>query len=128
MLRVLRARFGGRRPTGAGTVTAMHYKYEDFVDAVAKRLRELREERGYSKRRFALEHGYFLSHWHKIESGEKMSLQTLLRAANSFDLSVEELINSARRYDGPGVGSKGFGPTPSDRKAQPRPNPKTQLD
>ncbi len=80
-----------------GVTVAKHYKYSDFVDAVAKRLRELRVERGYSKRRFAMEHGYFLSHWHKIESGEKMSLATLLRVANSFDMTVSELVESALR-------------------------------
>jgi transcriptional regulator with XRE-family HTH domain len=87
-----------------------HYKYEDFVCAIARRLQELRIERGYSKRRFAMEHGYFLSHWHKIESGEKMSLHTLLRVCNSFDMTLAELVESAVRHDGPGVGSKGYKP------------------
>ena len=87
-----------------------HYKYEDFVEAIAKRLRELRIERGYSKRRFAAEHGYYLSHWHKIESGEKMSLHTLLKVANSFNMSLAELVDSAVRHEGPGVGSKGYKP------------------
>jgi transcriptional regulator with XRE-family HTH domain len=92
-----------------------HYKYEDFVGAIAKRLRELRIERGYSKRKFAMEHGYFLSHWHKIEAGEKMSLQTLLRVCNSFDVTLSELVESAIRLDGPGIGSKGYKPEEDEK-------------
>ena len=84
-----------------------HYKYEDFVGDIAKRLRELRIERGYSKRKFAMEHGYLLSHWHKIENGEKMSLHTLLKVANSFDMTLAELVQSAV-HEGPGVGSRGY--------------------
>ena len=94
----------------AGDLVEQHYKYEDFVGAIAKRLQELRKERGYSIRRFAAEHGYLRSHWYKIESGEKMSLQTLLRVCNSFDMTLAELVESAVRQDGPGIGSKGYIP------------------
>ncbi len=35
------------------------------------------------------------AHWTRIEAGKKMSLETLAKAANSFDLTVEELIAEA---------------------------------
>ena len=85
-----------------------HYVYGDVVKAVAGRLRALRIERGFSQQRFAKEHGWIRSHWALIEKGDKMSFETLVRAANSFDLSVEDLIAGAVRHEGPGIGSKGF--------------------
>ena len=37
-----------------------------------------------------------------------MSVETLVRAANSFYLSVEDMIADAVRHEGPGIGSKDF--------------------
>jgi len=85
-----------------------HYKYADFVGAVARRIRALRIERGYSQRSFAKEHDWIHSHWALIENGKKMSLETLVKAANSFNLTVEQLLSETARQDGPGVGSAGF--------------------
>ena len=93
-----------------------HYEYTDFVGAVAKRLRTLRIERGFSQASFAKQHGWLRSHWALIELGEKMSLQTLVRAANSFDLSVEELIADAVRYEGPGENSPGCKETSAESR------------
>lgn len=93
-----------------------HYKYEAFVEAVAHRLRILRSERGYSQRAFAKKYGWDQAHWTRIENGKKMSLDTLVKAANSFDLSVQDLLADAVRHEGPGVGSYGY--KPSQEEAQ----------
>jgi hypothetical protein len=37
----------------------------------------------------------------------KMSFQTMLRVANTFNLTVEELLQSIKRRKGPGFGSHG---------------------
>jgi hypothetical protein len=37
-----------------------------------------------------------------------MSLQTMLRVANTFDLTVEELRQGIKRRKGPGFGSHGY--------------------
>jgi hypothetical protein len=37
-----------------------------------------------------------------------MSLQTMLRGANTFDLTVEDLLQGIKRRKGPGVGSHGY--------------------
>ena len=87
-----------------------HYRYEDFVEAVAARLKELRLRKG-SIRKFAADYGWDHVHWSRIEKGQTMSLDTLIKAANSFDLSIVELIDTAAekcRLQGPGEGSQGF--------------------
>ena len=37
-----------------------------------------------------------------------MSLQTMLRVANTFDLTIEELLLGIKRCKGPGFGSHGY--------------------
>jgi hypothetical protein len=37
-----------------------------------------------------------------------MSLQTMLRVANTFDLTVEELLQDIKRHKGPGFGSHSY--------------------
>ena len=48
--------------------------------------------------------GYHVSFWQSIEAGRKMSkmsLQTMLRVANNFDLTVEELLKGIKRRKDP---------------------------
>jgi len=52
--------------------------------------------------------GYHLSFWQNIERGRNMSLHTMLRVANTFDISLEELLQGITRRPGPGFGSKGY--------------------
>ena len=52
--------------------------------------------------------GYHVSFWQSIEVGRKMSLQTMVRVANTFDLTVDELRQGIKRRKGPGFGSHGY--------------------
>ncbi len=62
----------------------MHYDCEHFVAALANRIKELRMQRGWAQMQMVRDFGYYLSHWQNIESGRKMSLETMLRVANTF--------------------------------------------
>lgn len=88
----------------------MHYEYEEFVSALAVRIKELRQERGWTQMQMMRDFSYHLSHWQNIENGRKMSLETMLRVANTFDISLEDLLAGARvnRKKGIGFGSKGY--------------------
>lgn len=90
-----------------GTLT-MHYELQDFVDALGKRIKALRVDRGWTQMQMMRDFGYYLSHWQNVEAGRKMSLETLLRVANTFDISVEELVSDIKRHKGAGFGSKGY--------------------
>lgn len=85
-----------------------HYSYSDFVTAVARRLRQLRIEGGFSQRSFSKQHGWISSHWALIEKGKKMSLRNLIHAAHSFNMTIDQLLAEAVRHEGPDVGSPGY--------------------
>ena len=82
-----------------------HYVYEDFVKAVGQKLYQLRKKAGYTQKNFSELFGWDQGDWSKIENGKKMTLKNLVKAANSFDLSVQELVSQAARRSGPGDGS-----------------------
>jgi transcriptional regulator with XRE-family HTH domain len=88
--------------------TAMHYEHDEFVAALAKRIKDLRVERGWTQMQMMRDFGYYLSHWQNIESGRKMSLETMLRVANTFDLTLKDFLQGIKRRKGPGFGSIGF--------------------
>jgi transcriptional regulator with XRE-family HTH domain len=70
----------------------MHYDCDEFLTALAARIKALRQERGWTQMQMVRDLGYYLSHWQNIESGKKMSIETMLRVANTFDVGLEELI------------------------------------
>ena len=86
----------------------MHYDGEEFIRALASRIKRLRKERGWTQMQLVQEFGYHLSHWQNIESGRKMSLESMLRVANTFDLSLDELLADVKRRKGAGFGSGGY--------------------
>jgi transcriptional regulator with XRE-family HTH domain len=86
----------------------MHYDCEEFVATLANRIKTLRQERGWTQMQMVRDFGYYLSHWQNIESGKKMSLETMLRVANTFDVSLDELLGGIKRRRGIGFGSKGY--------------------
>jgi transcriptional regulator with XRE-family HTH domain len=64
----------------------MHYDYPEFRQALAARIKALRIARGWTQMDMTKDFGYHLSFWQHVEAGRKMSLQTMLRVANTFDL------------------------------------------
>jgi len=85
-----------------------HYDYEAFKRALAARIKSLRAARGWTRMQMMRDYGYYMSHWQNIESGKKLSLETMLRVANTFDITLEELLQGIKRSKGPGFGCKGF--------------------
>ncbi len=86
----------------------MHYDCDEFMATLGARIKGLRQERGWTQIQMVRDFGYYLSHWQNIESGRKMSLETMLRVANTFDIDLEVLIGGIRRRRGIGFGSKGY--------------------
>ncbi len=86
----------------------MHYDCEEFVAALGVRIKTLRQERGWTQIQMVRDFGYYLSHWQNIEAGKKMSLETMLRVANTFDVGLDELLSGMKRRRGIGFGSKRY--------------------
>ena len=85
----------------------MHYEYEGVVVALAVRIKALRKARKWSQLTMVREYGYNLSYWQGIEKGRRMSLRTLVRVANTFGMTLSELVegveqseDSAHGFDG----------------------------
>ena len=70
----------------------MHYEYDGVVIALAERIKGLRKARNWSQLKMVREYGYNLSHWQGIEKGRRMSLRTLVRVANTFGMTLNELV------------------------------------
>jgi DNA-binding Xre family transcriptional regulator len=70
----------------------MQYDYGTFLTGLGCRVKELRIKRGLPHRVMISEYGFHLNQLHRIESGQGVSVQTLLKLCAAFDLRIEELL------------------------------------
>ena len=70
----------------------MQYEYERFLQELGQRVRKLRIDRQLTHRQMITEHGFHLNQLHRIESGEPVSVQTLLKLCSAFDVKLWELV------------------------------------
>lgn len=66
-------------------------KYEEFFDALGQRLKGLRRKAGYSQEDM-LSFGFSTRHWQQVEAGRPVTLTTLLRACDAFQITPEKLL------------------------------------
>ena len=90
---------------------AFNPNHEAFFVAFGSRVKQLRLSRGWSLRDMVVQHGYHASQWQVFEKGSNVTLDSVLRMATVFDLSVTELMGELgefpRKYAGP---AEKFGP------------------
>ena len=70
----------------------MIYSYEKFLTELGHKLRQLRIDRGLTLRAMIIQHGFHLAQWQGFEKGKGISVPSLLRLCEVFDLSLEDLI------------------------------------
>ena len=73
-------------------------EYEQFLKTLGGRIKQLRKERGLSLRDMVLQHGYNDSQWRKYERGGSINLQSLLKVAKVFGISLSKLLDSLGEY------------------------------
>jgi transcriptional regulator with XRE-family HTH domain len=61
---------------------------EEFFRALGKRIRKLRMENGYSQEDM-IGFGFSARHWQQIEAERPITLTTLLRICDTFDIRPE---------------------------------------
>jgi transcriptional regulator with XRE-family HTH domain len=66
-------------------------KYENFFRALGLRLKALRRKSGYSQEDM-LTFGFSTRHWQQVESGRPVTLTTVLRACDVFQIQPDELL------------------------------------
>jgi len=70
------------------------YSYEKFLAELGHRLREMRIARALTLRAMIVTHGFHLAQWQGFEKGKGISVPSLLRMCEVFDVSLEELIGA----------------------------------
>ena len=63
-------------------------EYKAFLAHTAKRIKELRRERGLTLRDMVVVHGYHDSNWRRMEREGVGSVQSLLRVAKAFGVPL----------------------------------------
>lgn len=71
----------------------MHYSYEKFLAELGAKLRQMRLERGWTYRDMIVQHGFHLAHWQSFEKGKGISVPSLLRMCEVFDVTLDSLIS-----------------------------------
>ncbi len=81
-------------------------EYKAFLAHTAKRIKELRHERGLTLRDMVVVHGYHDSNWRRIERAGVGNMRSLLRVAKAFGVPLtmittgdprQELDNSSKK-------------------------------
>lgn len=71
-----------------------------FFVRLGQRIRDLRKERGHSQEDM-ISSGFSARHWQQIETGRPITVSTLLRICDAFQISLESLVHGLdhRIYD-----------------------------
>jgi transcriptional regulator with XRE-family HTH domain len=69
---------------------------QDVVDAVGRRIAEVREHHGWTQEEAAERLGISLRHMKRIEAGHNMTVHTLARIAFAFEVAPASLLNAPR--------------------------------
>ena len=79
-------------------------EYKEFLAHTAKRIKELRLERGLTLRDMVVVHGYHDSNWRRMEREGVGNMQSLLRVAKAFAVPLTTITteNSRQKLDHPG--------------------------
>jgi transcriptional regulator with XRE-family HTH domain len=64
---------------------------DNFFRALGAKVRELRKKRGYTQEDM-ISCGFSARHWQQIEAGRPITVTTLLRICEVFDVSMEKLV------------------------------------
>jgi transcriptional regulator with XRE-family HTH domain len=64
---------------------------EKFFRALGTRVRELRKKRGYSQEDM-IYFGFSARHWQQIEAGRAITVTTLLRICEVFEVPMEKVV------------------------------------
>jgi transcriptional regulator with XRE-family HTH domain len=71
-------------------------EYARLLVVLGKRIKEHRLELGWTQREIVKRSDFYESHWRLIEHGGTMSLRTLFKIANMFNVSMSDLLVGLR--------------------------------
>lgn len=65
--------------------------HQKFFKALGQRVKELRKKRGYSQEDM-IAFGFSARHWQQIEAGRPITMTTLLRICDAFNVRIAALV------------------------------------
>lgn len=71
-------------------------RYRRFFRGLGHEIRAARVARELSQEDM-ITYGFSLRHWQKMESGSPITVTSLLRVCDAFEIPVEQLVSSAAR-------------------------------
>lgn len=80
------------KETSTPSGPTLRYDHKAFAIELGARIRQIRKASGLTLRALQFEHNYHLSQIQRIEKGDGISLPTLLRIAETFQVPVENLV------------------------------------
>jgi DNA-binding XRE family transcriptional regulator len=78
------------------STTACVVDQQKFFLELGRRVRELRKDRDYSQEDM-ISFGFSARHWQQIEAGRPITVRTLLRICDVFQVRVERLVRGLDR-------------------------------
>ena len=72
--------------------------YEEFLKLLAKQIKKMRLGRGLTLRDMVVTHGYHDSQWRRMEREGAGGVQSLLRIAKAFGISLSVLLDGLGEY------------------------------
>ena len=73
-------------------------EYKEFLKMLGSRIKQLRKERGLSLRDMVIKHGMNDSQWRRYERGGAIHLNSLLKIAKMFGVSLSKLLDGVGEY------------------------------
>jgi transcriptional regulator with XRE-family HTH domain len=70
----------------------LRYDYKAFSAELGKKIKQLRKESGLTLRALIVQHDFHLTQIQRIERGEGISVPTLLRIAEVFQIPLDKLV------------------------------------
>lgn len=70
----------------------MEHTFELFLKELGARLKQMRKERGWTYRSMVVDHSFHITHWQGFENGKGISLRSLFKVCEVFQISLEELF------------------------------------
>jgi transcriptional regulator with XRE-family HTH domain len=80
-----------------GGTTKLPAHYSRFFRALGHRIRSLRQERGLTQEDM-IGYGFSVRHWQMIEAGRPITVFTLLRVCEAFDLPIDKLVTGLSQH------------------------------
>jgi transcriptional regulator with XRE-family HTH domain len=71
---------------------------DKFFRALGTRVRQLRKKHGYSQEDM-LSFGFSTRHWQQVEAGRPITVTTLLRICEVFEVAMSKLVQGLDRED-----------------------------